>query len=1333
MKTSSDGCRAPVCDGWDRPLSPITGPPPHPLIHEDINVQEILELTNKMIELLTGEVPIRCQDVAVYFSMEEWEYLEGHKDLYKEAMMETRQPLPSPDSPFRMEEDRKKMVKRMIYLTVEILFKLTGEDYVVVKKTSGDGCRAPVCDGWGRPLSPTTEPPPHPLAHEDINEQKILELTNKMIELLTGEVPIRCQDVAVYFSMEEWEYLEGHKDLYKEAMMETRQPLPSPDSPFRMEKDRRNMVKRILNLTIQILFELTGEDYTVMHKSSSDGCRAPVCDGQRRPLSPTTGPAPHPLIREDINVQKILELANKMIELLTGEVPIRCQDVAVYFSMEEWEYLEGHKDLYKEAMMETHQPLPSPGPYRIHSSKMEDNRNKMAESVFNLTLEILFQLTGEDYTVVKKTSSDGSRAPVCDGWGRPLSPIMGPPLHPLIHEDINVQKILELTNKMIELLTGEVPIRCQDVAVYFSMEEWEYLEGHKDLYKEAMMETRQPLPSPGPYRIHSSKMEDNRNKMAESVFNLTLEILFQLTGEDYTVVKKTSSDGSRAPVCDGWGRPLSPIMGPPLHPLIHEDINVQKILELTNKMIELLTGEVPIRCQDVAVYFSMEEWEYLEGHKDLYKEAMMETRQPLPSPGPYRIHSSKMEDNRNKMAESVFNLTLEILFQLTGEDYTVVKKTSSDGCRAPVCDGWGRPLSPIMGPPLHPLIHKDINVQKILELTNKMIELLTGEVPIRCQDVAVYFSMQEWEYLEGHKDLYKEAMMETRQPLPSPDDGTGSSEGRLISADCKADDCSITQDTYEESAIIPDISSALHSKDPSSDSLIQVPSPGPSHTDKQNKCHRKRKYQRADRKEKPYSCSECGKCFAVKSLLVIHQRTHTGEKPFVCSECGKCFAVKPHLVRHQRNHTGEKPFVCSECGKCFAVKLDIVRHQRIHTGVKSFSCSECGKCFAVKSLLVTHQRIHTGEKPFSCSDCGKYFARKSYLVKHQRNHTGEMPFSCSECGKCFAVKSVFVRHLRIHTGEKPFSCSDCGKCFTRKSSLVTHQRTHTGEKPFSCSDCGKCFALKSYFIRHQRIHTGEKAFSCSDCGKCFALKSLLVTHQRIHTGENQFPCSECWKCFPLKSLLVKHQRTHTGEKPFVCSECGKCFTQKSLLATHQRTHTGEKPFVCSECGKCFTLKSHLVRHQRTHTGEKPFVCSECGKCFARRSHLLDHQNVHTGEKPFVCSECGKCFAVKSLLLTHQRTHTGEMLFFCSDCGKCFTRKSHLVRHQRTHTGEKPFSCSECGKCFTRKIHLVTHQRTHTGEKPFSCSECGKCFTRKSNLQQHQKVHTRENYKKRYKK
>ncbi|KAM4029849.1 uncharacterized protein ACNLHF_022289 [Anomaloglossus baeobatrachus] len=162
-----------------------------------------------------------------------------------------------------------------------------------------------------------------------------------------------------------------------------------------------------------------------------------------------------------------------------------------------------------------------------------------------------------------------------------------------------------------------------------------------------------------------------------------------------------------------------------------------------------------------------------------------------------------MDMDRDKMAERTLHLTLEILFRLTGEDYTVVKKTSSERCQAPVSEGWGRPLSPITGPPPHPPIHEDINDQKILELTYKMIELLTGEVPIRCRDVTVYFSMEEWEYLEGHKDLYKDAMMEVPQPLTSP----GLSSKRttpercprpLLPQDCKQEDPDVPQDHQGE-------------------------------------------------------------------------------------------------------------------------------------------------------------------------------------------------------------------------------------------------------------------------------------------------------------------------------------------------------------------------------------------------------------------------------------------------------------------------------------------------------------------------------------------------------
>ncbi|XP_073408713.1 uncharacterized protein [Dendrobates tinctorius] len=555
-----------------------------------------------------------------------------------------------------------------------------------------------------------------------------------------------------------------------------------------------------------------------------------------------------------------------------------------------------------------------------------------------------------------------------------------------------------------------------------------------------------------------------------------------------------------------------------------------------------------------------------------------------------------MDMDRDKMAERILHLTLEILFRLTGEDYTVVKETSSDRCQDLVNEGWGRRLSPITGPPPHPLIHEDINDQKILELTYKMIELLTGEVSIRCQDVAVYFSMEEWEYIEGHKDLYKDVMMEVPQPLTSPDlsskrttpercprpllpqdckqedpnvpqdhqgedlthinttetyvrgderckeeiptydypdECTRRSEGQMTSSMFKSEDFELSQDTIEVNAITPDIPSFLHSKDLSSDPLKQVLSSDSLLATKEKQSHRiSIKKLTSPTAKKQFSRSEFGNSFPLKTSFLKRQKIHIAENRFSCSKCMRCFNQKSHLLRHQRTHTGEKPFSCSECGKCFNEKSDLVSHQRIHTGEKPFSCSECGKCFSLKWNLVIHQRTHTGEKPFSCSECGKCFAYTSTLVTHQRTHTGEKPFSCLECGKCFTEKSALFTHQRSHTGEQPFSCSECGKCFVKKSSLLRHQSSHTGEKPFSCSECGKCFNQKAYLVKHQRIHTGEKPFSCLECGKRF----------------NQ------------KSDVVKHQRTHTGEKPFKCSECGKCFTQKAHLDGHQRTHTGKSLF-----------------------------------------------------------------------------------------------------------------------------------------------------------------------------
>ncbi|XP_066445158.1 zinc finger protein 345-like isoform X1 [Eleutherodactylus coqui] len=763
-------------------------------------------------------------------------------------------------------------------------------------------------------------------------------------------------------------------------------------------------------------------------------------------------------------------------------------------------------------------------------------------------------------------------------------------------------------------------------------------------------------------------MDKERNEVTIRILSFTLEIIYLLTGEDYIIVKKTSGDGttpnSHLHESGGWSRSQSPITEAPPHLLIHE----QRILELTNKITELLPGEVPIRCQDVAVYFSMEEWEYVEGHKDLYKDVMMENH-PLFTSEVLLLNNSKMDKEGNVVPIRILNFTLEIIYLLTGEDYLMVK-TSGD-CTTPnshlhESGGRSRSQSPITEAPPHLPIHE----QKILEFTNKITELLTGEVPIRCQDVAVYFSMEEWEYLGRHKNLYKDVMMEKHQPLISQENPSESFDGNFISSlNYKVEDKDIGQHSSEEKLITfhtdlaynpnknadGNFKSSLNSKTEDTmyhskgeNAIILIVYPGFKSTDLS--CDPPNHKEPSPNQSQNFTTStgqkmlvECGKRLTNSSGLYIRKIIHTEDKLHSCSECGKCFPYKAGLLRHERAHTGEKPYSCSECGKCFTNKSDLIRHNRTHTGEKPYSCSECGKGFKNKSLLIRHYKIHTGEKPHLCSECGKSFVGRADLARHMRSHTGEKPFLCPECGKGFTDKSNLSRHVRIHTGDKPYSCLECEKGFKDKSDLLKHHRIHIGEKPFPCSECGKCFMMKSNLIKHQRIHTGVKPFSCSECGKCFTTNGKRKDHQRRHSGEKPFSCSECEKCFILKTDLVKHQKIHTGEKPYSCSECGKCFMIKSELVIHETLHTGEKPFSCSECGKCFMRKSNLVRHKKLHTGEKLFSCSECGKCFTTNCKRRDHQRLHTGENPFSCSECGKGFMQKSNLVRHQRCHSGKKL------------------------------------------------------------------------------------------
>ncbi|XP_075114074.1 uncharacterized protein LOC142183066 [Leptodactylus fuscus] len=166
-----------------------------------------------------------------------------------------------------MDKDRKIMANKILKLTLEIIYLLTGEDYMVVKKTSGES-KTPnnnlhTSEEWGNIQSPNPESQP--------NEQKILDLTHQIIELLTGE-----------------EYLEEDKESYREAS-ENHKPLtlldgsikenvperrPSsfysqdcPDEDYKVPLDHQD--EDLINIKVEVI----AEDEEEIYMRDDDRCK----------------------------------------------------------------------------------------------------------------------------------------------------------------------------------------------------------------------------------------------------------------------------------------------------------------------------------------------------------------------------------------------------------------------------------------------------------------------------------------------------------------------------------------------------------------------------------------------------------------------------------------------------------------------------------------------------------------------------------------------------------------------------------------------------------------------------------------------------------------------------------------------------------------------------------------------------------------------------------------------------------------------------------------------------------------------------------------------------
>ncbi|XP_071986397.1 uncharacterized protein [Engystomops pustulosus] len=549
-----------------------------------------------------------------------------------------------------------------------------------------------------------------------------------------------------------------------------------------------------------------------------------------------------------------------------------------------------------------------------------------------------------------------------------------------------------------------------------------------------------------------------------------------------------------------------------------------------------------------------------------------------------------MDRERQDNTEIILYLTLKIIYLLTGENYGPLKKSGK-----PMTPMWSTIQTPDMEPSLHS--RERNGEKKILDLTYKIIELLSGEVPIRCQDVTIYFSLEEWDYIEEHKDLYKDVMTEGLQPLTWPDKDNPSEiytpenphpkpnqNVSQLSQGCRID---VSKISPKSKAVQCTKSVGSHKRKPSERYSKDYP---------KKTCRIPQAHQVEDLKiikvEVPDDDEE--EMFGRSNMLCEHGEI--GLDGSITRNVLENSSSRQYLQDHNGNHQREDQiaFMCIMGGDDETHEKKDQNHtedknspnrRRKNNTLKGRlgAYSHCG------AEVAKNTRTFPGRNPIT-SDVHSFTLgldlsydpavdRCRPSDPSQITHSSDNPNNMIFTTASYPHSDFTMANIPV---VKSFPCPECGKHFRYKWHLNKHLRIHRGDKPYSCYECGLCFKEKFNLANHLKIHTGERPFLCSQCGKRFSTKSNLLEHLRVHTGEKPFPCSECGKCFKNKSHLVEHQRIHTGEKPYPCSECGKGFTSKSRLLKHLRVHTGEKPFSCSECNRSFTQKAHLLRHQKSH-------------------------------------------------------------------------------------------------------------------------------------------------------
>ncbi|XP_069801078.1 uncharacterized protein [Dendropsophus ebraccatus] len=286
----------------------------------------------------------------------------------------------------------------------------------------------------------------------------------------------------------------------------------------------------------------------------------------------------------------------------------------------------------------------------------------------------------------------------------------------------------------------------------------------------------------------------------------------------------------------------------------------------------------------------------------------------------------------------------------------------------------------------------DAAVTASLDLISKLkheMDSLLHEVPIRFDDVAVYFTAEEWETMGMlERLLYMDVMLENYYNLFSL--GFIYEKPEIISRmETGLDLCHTAGFAYEK----PKTTSTME-KSHKAGFAYEKPEIISGMKKGQDRCPTAN-LQPITVKQEPeadvstrYWTVESSMC-GEQELLLQEQMCNGAEQPIYHSEDsrrqepvdqtfyngnglsqGKTWTGS-ELMADCESQLSERQYICTDCGKCFSRTSNLARHRRIHEVNRSYICGKCG-ILIDSTLLLIHRKMYNGRKPYTCSFCGSY-------------------------------------------------------------------------------------------------------------------------------------------------------------------------------------------------------------------------------------------------------------------------------------------------------------------------------------------------------------------------